>query len=106
MEITTVLLIYYIALWAIMELHQYWIRKDLLDMEKNNYDLHSDTREMIKSAETELSLQLAAMSKNIEHLKLQNNDLKKDNAELMRQLNIIVEKLRDIETGNTKVMTI
>lgn len=80
MEITTVLLIYYIALWAIMELHQYWIRKDLLDMEKNNYDLHSDTREMIKSAETELSLQLAAMSKNIEHLKLQNNDLKKDNA--------------------------
>lgn len=106
MEITTVLLIYYIALWAIMELHQYWIRKDLLDMEKNNHDLHSDTREMIKSTETDLSLQLAAMSKNIEHLKLQNNDLKKDNAELMRQLNIIVEKLRDIETGSTKVMTI
>lgn len=106
MEITTALLIYYIALWAIMELHQYWIRKDLLDMEKNNYNLHSDTREMIETAETELSLQLAAMSKNIEHLERQNNDLKKDNAELIRQLNIIVEKLMDIETGNTKVMTI
>ena len=106
MEITTALLIYYIALWAIMELHQYWIRKDLLDMEKNNYNLHSDTREMIESSETELSLQLAAMSKKIEHLERQNNDLKKDNAELMRQLNIVVEKLMDIETGNTKVMTI
>lgn len=106
MEITTALLICYITLWVIMELHQYWIRKDLLDMEKNNYDLHSDTRKMIKSAKTELSLQLAAMSKKIEHLEQQNNDLKKDNAELMRQLNIVVEKLRDIETGNTKVMTV
>lgn len=106
METATTLLICYITLWVIMELHQYWIRKDLLGMSESNYDLHSNTRKMIKSAETELSLQLAAMSKNIEHLKRQNNDLKKDNAELMRQLNIIVEKLRDIETGNTKVMTI
>ena len=113
MDIKTMLLIFYLALWGVMEIHQYFLRKDLRYMDQDNYDLHSDTREMIKDLDTNVTNQLAAMSKEIDCLNRQNHDLKKDNAELMRQnaalmdqLDIIVEKLRDIETGNTKVMTI